>query len=153
MADKKNFIKTQKPRKNSKYHQGIVDPKTCKKYYDSCKNDPIIYRSGLEYQFIQFCENSPSVTKWASEVLEIPYYSNLDQKQCNYYPDYVIENSKGVRCIVELKPYNQTVKPSVSDSKWLKEQWIKNVDKWNAAKKFCDDHGLKFIIVTEKFFE
>lgn len=148
-----NYIKHQKPRKNSKFHQGVVDPKKCHKYFDSCKGEPIIFRSGLEYQFIQFCENSPTVAKWASEVLKIPYYSRLDGKECNYYPDYVIENSKGVRCVVELKPYNQTIKPDLTDSSWLKEQWIKNVDKWQAAKKFCDENGLKFIIITEKFFE
>lgn len=148
-----NYIKHQKPRKNSKYHQGVVDPGKLKKYFDSCKGEPVIYRSGLEYQFIQFCENSPTVAKWASEVLKIPYYSHLDKKECNYYPDYVIENSKGVRCVVELKPYNQTVKPDMTDSIWLKEQWVKNVDKWNAAKKFCEENGLKFIIITEKFFE
>ena len=148
-----NYIKHQGPRKNSKYHQGVVDPKKCRKYFDSCKNEPIIYRSGLEYQFIQFCENSPTVAKWASEVLKIPYFSRLDNKECNYYPDYVIENSKGVRCVVELKPYNQTLKPDMTDSTWIKEQWIKNVDKWNAAKAFCEKNGLKFIIITEKFFE
>lgn len=148
-----NYIKHQKPRKNSKFHQGIVDPRRCHKYFASCKDEPIIFRSGLEYQFIQFCENSPTVAKWASEVLKIPYFSRLDNKECNYYPDYVIENSKGVRCVVELKPYSQTIKPDMTDSTWLKEQWIKNVDKWNAAKKFCDDNGLKFIIITEKFFE
>lgn len=148
-----NYIKHQKPRKNSKFHQGVVDSHKLRKYFDSCRNEPVIYRSGLEYQFIQFCENSPTVAKWASEVLQIPYYSRLDGKECNYYPDYVIENSKGVRCVVELKPYNQTVKPDMTDSNWLKEQWIKNVDKWNAAKEFCDKNGLKFIIITEKFFE
>ena len=153
LAKNTNYIKTQKPRKNSRFHQGMIDPNKLKKYYDSCKNDPIIYRSGLEYQFIQYCENSPSVAKWASEVVKIPYYSHLDQKECNYYPDYVIENSKGVRCIVELKPFDQTIKPDMMASKWAKEQWIKNVDKWHAAKKFCDENGLKFIIVTEKFFE
>ena len=156
MAEKKRFannIKNMKPRKNSFYKQGQINPNTCHKYADSCKNEPIIYRSGLEYQFIQFCENSPTVAKWASEVLKIPYFSRLDNKECNYYPDYVIENSKGVRCVVELKPYNQTLKPDMTDSTWIKEQWIKNVDKWNAAKAFCEKNGLKFIIITEKFFE
>lgn len=148
-----NYIKHQGPRKNSKYHQGVVDSSKLRKYFDSCRNEPVIYRSGLEYQFIQFCENSPTVAKWASEVLKIPYYSHLDGKECNYYPDYVIENHKGVKCVVELKPYNQTVKPDMTDSRWLKEQWVKNVDKWNAAKKYCDEHGLKFMIITEKFFE
>lgn len=147
-----NYIKHLKPRKNSKYHQGVVDPKACTKYYQGCKNEPIIFRSGLELQFIEYCENSPYVVKWASEPIAIPYFSQLDQRNANYYPDYVIENKDGIRCIVEVKPYAQTVKPDVTDSVWLKEAWVKNLDKWKAAKQFAEDHGMKFIIVTEKFF-
>ena len=141
-----------KPRKNGFYKQGIVDPKSCSKYAESCKSDPIIYRSGLELQFIQYCENNSNIVKWASEPIKIPYYSRLDQKECNYYPDYILENKKGNKVIVEVKPYNQTIKPDMTDTAWLKEQWIKNIDKWTAAKKFAEDHDMKFIIVTEKFF-
>jgi hypothetical protein len=141
-----------KPRKNGFYKQGIVDPKTCHKYADSCKSDPIIYRSGLELQFIQYCENNSNIVKWASEPIKIPYYSRLDQKECNYYPDYILENKKGNKVIVEVKPYNQTIKPDMTDTAWLKEQWVKNIDKWTAAKKFAEEHDMKFIIVTEKFF-
>lgn len=148
-----NYIKHLKPRKNGFYKQGIVNPKSCSKYYSNRLNEPIIYRSGLELQFIQYCENCTTITKWGSEVLEIPYTSRLDGKQHNYYPDYVIENSAGTRCIVEVKPYNQTIKPSASDNRWLKESWIKNLDKWNAAKEFADKHNMKFIIVTEQFFK
>ena len=146
------FIKHMKPRKNGFYKQGIVNPKSCSKYADSCKSDPIIYRSGLELQFIQYCENNSNIVKWASEPIKIPYYSRLDQKECNYYPDYILENKKGNKVIVEVKPYNQTIKPDMTDTAWLKEQWIKNIDKWTAAKKFAEEHDMKFIIVTEKFF-
>ena len=65
MAD--NYIKHLKPRKNGRYHQGVIDPKHTKKYYSDKMNEPIIYRSGLELQFIQYCENNPKVAKWASE--------------------------------------------------------------------------------------
>ena len=147
-----NPIKQLKPKKGTMYHQGMVDPKTCRKYASGCKNEPIIYRSGLELQFMTYCENNPNVTKWASEPIQIPYVCRLDNKQHNYYPDYIIENAKGTRCIVEVKPYNQTVKPDMTDTRWLKEQWIRNIDKWTAAKKFAEEHGMKFIIVTEKFF-
>ena len=147
-----NPIKQLKPKKGSMYHQGMVDPKTCRKYASGCKNEPIIYRSGLELQFMTYCENNPNVTKWASEPIQIPYVCRLDNKQHNYYPDYIIENAKGARCIVEVKPYNQTVKPDMTDTRWLKEQWIRNIDKWTAAKNFAEEHGMKFIIVTEKFF-
>jgi hypothetical protein len=148
-----NYIKTVKPRKNSKYHQGLINPATLHKYYKGCSDDPIIYRSGLELQFIEYCENSAMVAKWASEPIKIPYYNHLLQKQQNYYPDYIIENDKGVRCIVEVKPYNQTIKPDATDSVWLKEAWIVNLDKWKAAKAYADANDMKFIIITEKFFE
>ena len=141
-----------KPRKNGFYKQGIVDPKQCRKYADSCKSDPIIYRSGLELQFIQYCENNSNIIRWASEPIKIPYYSRLDKKECNYYPDYILENKQGNKVIVEVKPYNQTLKPDLTDTSWLKEQWIKNIDKWTAAKAYADAHDMKFIIVTEKFF-
>ena len=146
-------IKKLTPKKNSKYHQGYIDKKMCKKLFSSTKNEPIIYRSGLELQFIQFCENNPKIKKWASEPITIRYVCRLDEKEHNYYPDYIIETDTGNHIIVEIKPYNQTVKPDVTDSMWLKEQWIRNTDKWNAANEFAHNHNAKFIIVTEKFFQ
>jgi len=148
-----NKIKHLKPKKHSMYHQGYIDRKQCKKLFNSVKDEPIIYRSGLELQFIQFCENNPKIAKWASEPIKIPYYNRIKEKEANYYPDYIIENYKGERTIVEIKPYNQTIKPSAIDSRWLKEAWITNTDKWNAAKQFADNNNMKFIIVTEKFFQ
>lgn len=144
-------IKHMKP-KSSFYKSCVINPKSCKKYADACKNEPIICRSGLEQQFVLYCESNPKILKWASEPIKIPYYSRLDKKQCNYYPDYILENQKGNKVIVEVKPYNQTIKPDASDTLWLKEQWIKNNDKWNAAKAFAEKNNMKFIIVTEKFF-
>ena len=96
--------------------------------------------------------NGSSTARRASEPIKIPYFSRLDGKNCNYYPDYVIENDQGTKCIVEVKPKQQTVKPDIMANQWLKEQWVKNVDKWTAAKKFADEHNMKFIIVTEDFF-
>lgn len=148
-----NKIKNNKPKRNSHYHQGYVPQKYCTKLFQSVKDEPIIYRSGLELQFIQFCENNVNIKKWASEPLPIKYTCRLDDKEHDYYPDYVIETIKGEKIIVEIKPYGQTVKPNVTDSKWLKESWIKNCDKWKAANEFAHKNNAKFIIVTEKFFE
>ena len=155
MAQKQfeNKIKNLKPKRNSRYHQGVVPQKFLSKYFTSCKNEPVIYRSGLEYQFIQFCENSSKIKKWASEPLPIKYFSRLDNKEHDYYPDYVLETVDGSHIIVEVKPYSQTIKPSLESSAWLKEQWIKNTDKWKHANEFAHQHNAKFIIVTEKFFE
>lgn len=148
-----NFIKHLKPRKKSRYHQGYIDKRTLKKYYNESKNEPIIYRSGLELNFINYCEANPHIKKWASEPIAIKYYNRLQKREATYYPDYIIENEKGEITIVELKPYNQTVKPTAMDNLWLKETWITNIDKWTAAKAFAQAHGLKFIIITERFFK
>lgn len=148
-----NKIKNCKPKKNSRYHQGYLDPKMMTKCFKSMKNEPIIYRSGLEYQFICFCENNPKIKQWASEPIGIKYSCRLDGKEHNYYPDYVIETSDGTKIIIEVKPYDQTIKPSDTASKWAKESWIKNCDKWKAANQFAKDNNAKFIIITEKFFE
>lgn len=145
-------IKSLKPSKKSKYHQGYIRRDQCHKLFESTKDEPIIYRSGLELQFINFCESNPKILKWASEPIRITYFNRIKQREANYYPDYIIENYKGERTIVEIKPYNQTIKPSALDSRWLKEAWITNIDKWTAAKKFAEDNNMKFIIVTEKFF-
>lgn len=147
------LIKHMKPKRNSQYHNGIVDPKLCKKYVEGCKHEPAIYRSGLELQFMNYCENNPGIVKWASEPLEIPYISRIDGKQHTYNPDFIIQNKQGNIVIIEIKPANQTVKPSEFDTLWLKEQWIKNCDKWRAAKAYANKHGMKFIIVTENFFK
>ena len=40
----------------------------------------------------------------------------------------------------------------MNDSLWAKESWIKNIDKWRAAKEWAKQHDMDFIIVTEKFF-
>ena len=111
------------------------------------KNEPIIYRSGLEYQFICFCENNPKIKRWASEPIGIKYSCRLDGKEHDYYPDYVIETSDGSKIIIEVKPYSQTIKPSDADSKWAKESWIKNCDKWKAADQFAKDNNAKFISI------
>ena len=52
-----SFIKHLKPKSNSHYKQGVKDPKIFKKYIASCKNEPVIFRSGLELEFINYCNN------------------------------------------------------------------------------------------------
>lgn len=144
-----SFIKHLKPKKNSHYKQGIRDPKIFKKYISSCKNEPVIFRSGLELEFINYCENNPSIKRWASEPIKIKYYSRLDNKEMNYYPDFVIEKTNGSRIIVEVKPKSQTYKPTVYDNLWAKEAWVKNMDKWVAAYRFAKKHNMSFVIVCE----
>lgn len=150
---RKGGIKSLKPNKHSRYHQGYVNPDECKKLFESAKGQPIIYRSGLELQFIRFFEQSPMIAKWASEPFCIEYYSRLDKSNKNYYPDFYIETIKGNKMIVEIKPASQTEKCDVVDTQWAKRAWIRNTDKWMAAKEFANKRGMKFVILSEKFFQ
>lgn len=142
-------IKHLKPKKNSRYKQGVRDPKIFKKYIAAFKNEPVIFRSKLELEFINYCENHPSIKRWASEPLKIRYYSRLDGKEMNYYPDFVVEKTNGSRILVEIKPKSQTYKPTVYDNLWSKEAWVKNMDKWVAAYRFAKNHNMSFVVVCE----
>lgn len=138
--------------KRSRYKQGVIDPRTCKKLYESQKNVPIKYQSALELQFIRYCESCSTIAKWANEPMSIKYYCRLDKKVHTYFPDFLIESIHGKRTIIEIKPYEQSTKPGPNASLWLKEAWIRNVDKWRAAQEYAKANNMEFMIVTERFF-
>ena len=56
--------------------------------------------------------------------------------------------------LIEVKPKKQTVEPKLPKRKtkrYLTEvtTYITNQAKWEAAREWCADHGLEFIILTE----
>ena len=63
------------------------------------------------------------------------------------------------KIFIEVKPYNQSVPPKMPASNakasefrsynHLAEQFLVNNQKWQAAKKFCEERGTEFIVVTE----
>ena len=69
-------------------------------------------------------------------------------------------NNKSQKYFIEIKPYSQTKKPEpILESSSLKEHkaynraaetYLVNLEKWKAAIKFCNERGVKFIIITEK---
>lgn len=144
---KDDRIKSLKPSKKSRYKQNYINPKSCKKLFESQQNEPIIYRSSYEKKFIRWLENSDKVLHWGSECLCIPY-TGADGNQHRYYPDFVVEFANGTKSVIEIKPYSQTVRPDPR-CQWAVEEYKKNVLKWVAATEFCKKHGLTFQIVTE----
>lgn len=145
-------IKQLKPSKNSRYMQGYIDPKSCKKLFPGLIHDKIIYRSSYERKFIYWCERNPKVKYWGSECVSIPYILLTDKTTHTYYPDYILELHNGEKWVVEIKPYSQTQRP-MNENGWLWDSYTRNMSKWVAAKKFCDDRGYKFKILTEKTIE
>lgn len=145
-------IKQLKPSRTSHYRQSYVNPASCTKLFPSLRNQPIICRSSWERKFIQWCETNPNVRYWGSECISTSYLSPLDGKKHAYYPDFCVEMMNGEKWIVEVKPLNQTKKPNKED-RYLVEQYVKNMAKWQAIKEQCEPRGYKFIVLTEKTFD
>lgn len=149
MNDIKNDIKNLKPSKSSRYHQGYIDVKSCKKIFPELKHEKIIYRSSYEKAFMIWLETCDNVKRWGSECICIPYLYAVDQKMHHYYPDYFVEMVDGTCFVIEIKPSSQTIKP-VNENCYAHKEYVKNVCKWKATMEFCKSKGYKFKILTEK---
>lgn len=129
-------------------------PKNPSKYIGDYRN--IISRSGLETKFFLMCDNNPSIVKWNSEDVVIPYVSPLDNKPHRYFIDLYVENNKGEKFLVEIKPYSQTLPPKKTAKKRQRtllnevQTYMVNDAKWQAAKSFAEKNGCKFVIMTER---
>jgi len=109
-------------------------------------------RSLWERNICKFCDQNESIVKWSFEEITIPYFSPLDKKIHNYYPDFVIQfqNKNGLQTwMVEVKPKKQTLLKE-NASKKEKISWIINTAKWEAAKNYCNKNNMVFKIITEK---
>jgi hypothetical protein len=143
-----------------RFHQGTFKPKNPQKYLGNPTN--ILYRSGWEKYFLQWCDITPSVVGYGSEELIIPYVSPVDGRLHRYYIDFVVlvkqQNGEIKKFAVEIKPYTQTQPPKISSKRTLLTESLKkkietysiNQAKWEAARKFCSQHNLSFIILTER---
>jgi len=145
--------------KNNKYIQGIYNPINKSKYIGNTNPS---YRSLLERKFFYHFDNNPNVTAWASESIVVPYYNDVDKKVHKYYIDLIaaIKDSTGVsqKYLIELKPFMQTQPPVQSNKKkqstvmYENLMYHQNQCKWNAATEYAAKKGMKFIVLTEKFF-
>lgn len=105
----------------------------------------------------KYLDLNENVLKWASEELKIPYYSPIDKKWHNYFPDFLCElkdkQNKVQTYLIEVKPKKQTKEPKKGKRSkyYLKEMatFTINSCKWEAAKNFCDKQGWTFKILTE----
>ena len=119
----------------------------------------IIYRSSWEFKFMRWCDTNPSVMEWGSETMIIPYKSPVDNKIHRYFVDFYIKvkdrQSVIGKYLVEIKPEKFT-KPPVIPKRQTKRfidevfQYGVNQSKWKAADEYCLNHGMKFLVLTEK---
>lgn len=116
-------------------------------------------RSSWEIKFAHYCDTNPSVLKWNSEDIQVPYWSSADNKMRTYHLDFVItiQTKTGVKTLlIEIKPYSQTIQPVRKKGKkmesFLHECYVYqvNTDKWMHAKKFAEERGWEFLVMTEE---
>lgn len=121
------------------------------KYYGEY---PIIYRSGLELKFMIKLERDPSVEKWTSEKIVIPYYikEKVDGKvvlrKHEYFTDFTVHFKNGNIYVVEVKPLAQCPR-NVKDIQSSPTMY-KNACKWKAAIEYCKANKMTFKVITEK---
>ena len=135
----------------SRFASGKYTVTDLKKYVG--KKTPT-YRSSWELQFMRFCDTHPSIQKWASEAVAIPYRCPLTGRQTIYVPDFFIQymdkNGQVHTELIEIKPQNQTLREKVGKNKNNQLQYAKNVAKWRAAQAWCKAQGIKFRVVNEQ---
>lgn len=111
------------------------------------------YRSSWELSFMMFCDKNPSIQKWASEAIKIPYKDPLTGRQTVYVPDffiqYVDKNGAMKVELIEIKPASQALLEKTGKNKYNQAQYIKNQAKWAAASMYCKQKGITFRVVTE----
>ena len=136
-------------------YSGFYKPIHPQKYRGNPTN--VIYRSLWERKFMVFCDNNPSILQWGSEEIIIPYRAP-DGKIRRYYPDFWIKvrekSGKITKYIIEVKPKKQTQPPNVKNKKTAKYRnealtYAKNQTKWSAAREYCEDRQMNFLILTE----
>ena len=137
----------------AKSYRGLYRPTNPKKYVGNTKQ--IVYRSLLERRFMRYCDLNDDILYWASEELPVRYYNPLDKKYHRYFPDFVVKTVNNEKYMIEIKPSRQVTKPKPPKKKtksYMREsfEYIKNQAKWQAAKSYCDDKGMKFKLITEK---
>jgi hypothetical protein len=163
------FIKTLAPVQGSRNkfasYQGVIPASQLRhpeKYMGDV--DKIIYRSNWEKRFIKYCDVTENVIKWGSEPFGIEYTHPLDdyKKVHMYYIDFILEvredDGSVIKYLVEIKPWRKLLKPEIphnmDESKMKKvneniKAYVMNSYKFAYAKRFAEEHGYRFIVLTE----
>lgn len=104
-----------------------------------------------------WCDKNPSVLKWSSETIVVPYISPLDNKPHRYYVDFFVEYVEAktgaiIKKLIEIKPRAQRLEPKNKGGKSYRaavETYVVNQAKWKAAEIFAKSHGMTFVVLDE----
>lgn len=161
-----------KPNGAGNYNGGLYIPKNKDRVLMVNDKGGMYYRSSWEYKTMIWLDNLESVRKWGAECIKIPYQLKKPDKSGvlsisnhTYYPDFYYElefNDGQVRKILlEVKPLKQSIEPKIIEGKRYTKNQLKNLrydideynrnmSKWTAAIKWCDNNGAEFRLLTEK---
>jgi hypothetical protein len=154
-----------KPNRPDKWYSGTYKPINPDKYINDDRE--IIYRSKWEYNFCYYCDTEDKIKKWSSESIKIPYNIIDDGmiKTKTYIPDFWIEiedKNELKQFIIEIKPQKELEEPKEPKTKTMKSlenyeyrlrTYVKNINKWEAAEKYCNKRSISFYILTEDYFK
>ncbi len=119
----------------------------------------VIYRSSWELRFMKYCDHNSAIVEWGSETMIIPYKSPVDNKVHRYFVDFYVKikdsSNKITKYLIEIKPEKFTKPPEIPKRKtkrFIEEvfNYGTNQAKWKAANEYCQDRGMKFLVLTEK---
>lgn len=117
------------------------------------------YRSSLELKAIKYCDMNKYIKRYSLEPFSIQYYKPTTKKFHRYFVDLYIEFENNQKFLVEIKSYKETIKPTIPKKKTQKamlnynkaeETYAINLCKWKAAEAFCQERGIRFLILTER---
>lgn len=141
---------------NKNLKQGFYKPINPAKYRGDVDN--IVFRSGLECNYFRYFDLNKNVLEWSSEEVQVPYIG-LDGKTHRYFVDVWVKvktkKNEIKQLICEIKPESFLKEPKPQQrmtKKWKNRyaEYLTNMAKFEAAKKFAEKTGMKFIILTEK---
>lgn len=142
------------PITKSRYKNGFFVPTYPEKYIGDVKN--IIYRSSWEKRVCEWFDLTGSVIYWNSEGLKIDYFYTVDNKFHKYHIDFIAKIKDRFGNIktyaIEVKPEKEQLLPKTKNQKRLSIEvpiYIKNQCKWDAAKVFCSEKGMTFLVLNE----
>ena len=119
----------------------------------------IFYRSSWELMFMKYCDRENNVLEWGSEEIVIPYISPVDGRIHRYFPDFYVRartrNGGTQKFIIEVKPKIQCAppkRPKRQTKRYITEVKTYGVNqaKWKAAREYCKDRRMEFLVLTEK---
>lgn len=131
-----------------------------------CDDNPAVIEWGCEAAVIQY-RNPGAVDLDACRKYGADPRDPNNWPIHNYYPDFYVmlrdeddmDGTKVKKMLIEIKPLYQTERPvpppigaKLQEQKRFNEAaktYMTNVKKWEAAIKWCNEHGMTFAVYTE----